>query len=103
MKKKLIVGAVALGLGLTSFGAGTASASAAGGNGKCVAAGTAVLRTLDGGVAAAARQKIDYAPFGSQPGGLGLIRIEFDGPAFLPLNTVIGLHTTNPELFAWCD
>jgi L-asparaginase/Glu-tRNA(Gln) amidotransferase subunit D len=85
MKKKLIVGAVALGLGLTSFGAGSASASAAGGNGKCVAAGVGVLRTLPGGVAGVAR------------GGL-----EFGG-AQLSLSQVITAHTTNPELFPWCN
>jgi hypothetical protein len=41
MKKKLIVGAVALGLGLTSFGAGSASAAPA--DGTCVAKGVSGL------------------------------------------------------------
>jgi hypothetical protein len=107
MKKKLALGVAALGLGLGSLAsAGSVSAAkpdSPGAGGKCVVEGVKVLRSLDGGVAAAARGEVDYAPFGSQEDGLGLIRLAFDGPAFLPLSTVITLHTTNPELFAWCD
>ena len=85
----------------------TATASAQrpsdpGKGGRCIAAGVGTLVSL-GAIDAAAKGQLDYAPYGSQDGGLGLIRIEFDGPAFLPLATVIGLHRTSPQLFTWCD
>lgn len=70
--------------------------------GRCIAAGVGTLVSL-GLIDEAARGDLDYAPLGSQEGGAGLIRLAFPGPAFLPLSTVIGLHRTNPELFAWCD
>ncbi|HUF01872.1 MAG TPA: hypothetical protein VMN35_05560 [Gaiellaceae bacterium] len=85
----------------------TATASAQrpadpGKGGRCIAAGVGTLVSL-GLIDEAAKGQVDYAPLGSQSGGAGLIRVEFDGPAYLPLSTVIGLHRTNPELFAWCD
>ena len=70
--------------------------------GRCIAAGVGTLVSL-GLIDEAAKGELDYAPLGSQSGGAGLIRVEFAGPAFLSLSTVIGLHRTNPELFAWCD
>ena len=35
--------------------------------------------------------------------GAGLIRVALPEGSFLKLSTVISLHRTNPELFAWCD
>lgn len=70
--------------------------------GRCMAAGVGTLVAL-GLIDEAARGEVDYAPLGSQAGGVGLIRVSFDGPSYLPLSTVIGLHRTSPELFAWCD
>jgi hypothetical protein len=85
----------------------TATASAQrpadpGKGGRCIAAGVGTLVSL-GLIDEAAKGQLDYAPLGSQPGGAGLIRVEFAGPAYLPLSTVIGLHRTSPGLFAWCD
>lgn len=69
---------------------------------QCVQAGVGTLvslRLID----EAARGELDYYPFGSQPGGLGLINIEFEsGPVYIPLKDVIALHRSNPELFDWC-
>lgn len=92
MKKKLIVGAVALGLGLTSFGAGSASA-APGDGGKCAKAGTTFLREA-GLLQAAAQRQIDY--------GLVLPGVVPEG-SFLSLGQVVKLHTSNPALFPWCN
>jgi hypothetical protein len=85
----------------------TATASAQrpaepGKGGRCIAAGVGTLVSL-GLIDEAAKGQLDYAPLGSQEGGLGLIRLEFDEPTYLPLSTVIGLHRTSPGLFAWCD
>ena len=85
----------------------TATASAQrpaepGKGGRCIAAGVGTLVSL-GLIDEAAQGRLDYAPLGSQEGGLGLIRLELDEPTYLPLSTVIGLHRTSPGLFAWCD
>jgi hypothetical protein len=68
--------------------------------GRCIAAGVGTLVSLDA-ISAAARGELDYAPYGLN--GLGLIRVALPAGSYLPLSTVIGLHRTNPELFAWCD
>lgn len=105
MKKKLFIGVAALGLGLASFGAAPASAAkpdAPGAGGRCVSQGLQTLASL-GATSSAARGTLDYAPFGSQEGGAGLIRLELMSPFSPSLSTVIGLHRSNPELFAWCD
>ena len=85
----------------------TATASAErpadpGKGGRCIAAGVGTLVSHDL-IDEAAKGRLDNAPLGSQPGGAGLIRVEFAGPTYLPLSTVIGLHRTSPGLFAWCD
>ena len=68
--------------------------------GRCIAAGVGTLVSL-GLVDEAARGEVDYAPLGLN--GAGLIRVALPTGSFLPLGTVISLHRTNPELFAWCD
>lgn len=109
-KNKLIVGAVALGLGLASFGAGAdakgkpdntpANAGAA-----CVQDGIGFLKA-NGLLQAAAQKQIDYSLLGPDAEGSpfqGLIRVQLDEGSFLQLGQVVKLHTTNPELFTWCD
>ena len=44
---------------------------------------------------------MDYAPL--KLNGAGSSRVALPAGSFLPLGTVISLHRTNPELFAWCD
>lgn len=102
-KKIAVLATVALSA-MAFSGVATAQAKPAdpGKGGRCIAAGVGTLVSL-GLIADAAKGNVDYAPLGSQDGGAGLIRVEFDGPAFLPLSTVIGLHRMSPELFAWCD
>ena len=66
----------------------------------CLRAGQATLRSL-GAFKAAAKGQVNYADFDVT--GLGLIRAELGGMAFLPINQVFQLHLDSPELFAWCD
>ena len=74
----------------------------AGAGGQCVQAGIATLPSLPGGVPAAAKKQIDDSAFGTGDGGLGLIDAELPEGSFLSLGQVVKLHTSNPELFAWC-
>ena len=66
----------------------------------CVQDGIAFLKNANL-LQAAAKKQIDYSTLG--PDGAGLIRIQLDEGSFLPLGQVVKLHTTNPELFTWCD
>jgi hypothetical protein len=103
LKRLAVLATVALSaLALTAVAPAKGKPADPGKGGRCIAAGVGTLVSL-GLIDEAARGEVDYAPLGSQPGGAGLIRVAFEGPAFLPLSAVIGLHRTNPELFAWCD
>lgn len=103
VKRLTLIAAVVAAAALAAAPIGSAAKPAEPGKGgHCVAAGVGTLVSL-GLIDEAATGQLDYAPLGSQPGGAGAIRVAFSGPAFLPLGTVIGLHRTNPELFAWCD
>ncbi len=103
MKKFVIVAlAFALSLGFVAFAQRPVSAGPAAGNpGQCVQAGLATLSSLEGGIPAAAQKQIDYSTLADP----------VDGPIFadlpkgsnLSLGQVVKLHTSNPELFAWCD
>jgi hypothetical protein len=105
MKRALatVAGGIALALPLSLLAAAPAAAakpSDPGKGGRCVAAGTSVLASL-GATSQAARGTLDYGPFIGQDG----IRLG-DEPTtgvFLPLKTVIQLHRTSPQSFAWCD
>lgn len=69
--------------------------------GECVQAGISTLKSLEGGIVAAAKQEVNYADFDST--GLGLIDAEFGEEYFAPLGAIVKLHVTSPELFAWCS
>jgi hypothetical protein len=69
-----------------------------GAGGQCVQEGIATLKSL-GALQAAAQQKVDYSAF-TGPNG---IRLDLPAGTFLSLGQVVKLHTSNPELFAWCD
>ena len=100
--KKLVIVALTIGLSL-GFVALAKRPADAGAGGQCVQAGIAVLQTLPGGVPAAAKKQIDYSAFGTGEGGLGLIDANLPEGSFLSLGQVVKLHTSNPELFAWCN
>ena len=104
MKKLLALGAAA-GIATVSLLATAPAAQAAPGapgkaaDGQCVKAGLDTLRGL-GALPLAAQGKLDYAPYGTN--GLGLINLPLEKGSFIPLSTVISLHLSSPELFAWC-
>ena len=88
-------GALTVGLGMT---AGTASA-APNGKGACVQAGIGTLKSLDL-LQAAAQKQIDYSTLADAEEGP--IFADLPEGSFLSLGQVVKLHTSSPELFAWC-
>ena len=88
-------GALTVGLGMT---AGTASA-APNEKGSCVQAGLGTLEDL-GLLQQAAKKQIDYSMLADAENGP--IFADLPEGSFLSLGQVVKLHTTNPELFAWC-
>jgi hypothetical protein len=65
----------------------------------CVQQGIGTLKSL-GALQAAAQGKVDYSAFADAT--TGPIFLDMPEGTFLSLGTVVKLHTTNPELFAWC-
>jgi len=100
MRKKIAialtagVAAATMGLGAT----GTASA-APNAKGACVQAGIGTLKSL-GLLQAAAQKQIDYSTLADVKEGP--IFADLPEGSFLSLGQVVKLHTTSPELFAWC-
>lgn len=100
-KRIALIAALVTAVALAAAPIGSAGKPAdPGKGGRCIAAGVGTLVSL-GLIDEAARGELDYAPFDAS--GAGLIRAELGDSALLPLRTVISLHRTNPELFAWCD
>jgi hypothetical protein len=101
MRKKIAI-ALTAGVAAATVGFGAAGTASAAPNerGACVQAGIGFLKA-NGLLQKAAQKKIDYSTLG--PDGAGLIRVQLDEGSFLPLGQVVKLHTTNPELFTWCD
>lgn len=101
MKKKLTIAlaagvtAATVGLGVTGTVEAAPSAS-----GACVQDGIGFLKS-NGLLQSAAKKQIDYSTLG--PDGAGLIRVQLPEGSFLSLGQVVKLHTTNPEIFTWCD
>ena len=98
MLKKLAVAtaAIALSAGLMAAQA-TAAPSNAGA--ACVQAGLGTLKDL-GLLKAAAQKQIDYSTLADPVNGP--IFAELPTGSYFSLGQVVKLHTTNPELFAWC-
>jgi hypothetical protein len=67
--------------------------------GACVQAGIGTLKVL-GALQAAAQKSVDYSAFADPDAGP--IYLDLPAGSTLSLGTVVKLHTTNPELFAWC-
>ena len=102
MRKKIAVAITAgVAAATVGFGAtGTASAAPNNAGAACVQDGIGFLKA-NGLLQAAAKKQVDYSTLG--PNGAGLIRVQLPENSFLPLGQVVKLHTTNPELFTWCD
>ena len=96
----LIAGVVAAAALMVAPVGSAAKPANPGEGGRCIAAGVGTLVEA-GLITQAAQGTLDYAAFGTN--GAGLIRLALPAGSFIPLNEVIALHRTNPELFAWCD
>jgi hypothetical protein len=100
VKRTLVAGAAGLALTLPLSLALAAPASAAPkGKGACVQAGIGTLKEL-GRFQEAAQKKIDYSTLADPR--RGPIFADLEPGSNLSLGQVVKLHTTNPELFAWC-
>jgi hypothetical protein len=99
--RKLRAGMVALALGATLAVAAPASAADAPANqgAACLQAGLSTLKSL-GLLQAAARKQLDYSTLANPT--TGPIYTTLPEGSYLSLGQVVKLHTTNPELFAWC-
>lgn len=95
-KIALTTAALALGAGLT---AAPAAAEPASPGAACVQAGLGTLKDL-GLLQAAAQKQIDYSTLADPVAGP--IFADLPEGTYLSLGQVVKLHTTNPELFAWC-
>ncbi|MCU0302350.1 MAG: hypothetical protein MUF35_12270 [Candidatus Nanopelagicales bacterium] len=104
MLKKLAIGTGALALTASFAVAAPASAAPANEGAACVQAGLSTLKSLPGSAVgvpeertallAAAKKKIDYND---------VLPAVFPDGTFLSLGQVVKAHTTNPELFPWCQ
>ena len=94
-------GVVAVALAATLAAAAPASAADAPRNegAACVQAGLSTLKSL-GLLQAAAQKQIDYSTLANPT--TGPIFTTLPEGSYLSLGRVVKLHTTNPELFAWC-
>ena len=99
MKKMMAAGGVAAAFVATLAVASPASAAPANEGAACVQAGLGTLKSL-GLLQAAAQQKIDYSTLADPTAGP--IYADLPAGSYLSLGAVVKLHTTNPELFAWC-
>jgi len=100
MNRRLAAGTAGLALALPLLVAGATSASAAPStNGACVQAGLGTLKDL-GLLQTAAAKGIDYSTLADPINGP--IYADLPAGSNLSLGQVVKLHTTNPELFAWC-
>jgi hypothetical protein len=99
--RKLRAGVIALALGATLAVAAPASAAQAPANqgAACVQAGLSTLKRL-GLLQAAASKQLDYSTLANP--ATGPIYTSLPEGSYLSLGQVVKLHTTNPELFAWC-
>ena len=95
-KIALATAAAALTVGLA---AAPATAAPANDGAACVQAGIGTLKDL-GLLQAAAQKQIDYSALADPTAGP--IFADLPEGTYLSLGQVVKLHTTNPELFAWC-
>lgn len=98
MFKKIAIATTTLVLG-AGLVAAPASAAPTNAGAECVQAGIGTLKDL-GLLQAAAQKKIDYSTLADPTAGP--IFADLPEGSFLSLGQVVKLHTTNPDLFAWC-
>jgi NO-binding membrane sensor protein with MHYT domain len=98
MLKKIAIATAAAAL-TVGLAAATATAAPKNAGAACVQAGIGTLKSL-GLLEAAAQKQIDYSTLADATAGP--IFADLPQGSFLSLGQVVKLHTTNPELFAWC-
>jgi hypothetical protein len=101
MRKKIAV-ALTAGVAAATLGfgaAGTASAAPANAGAACVQKGIGFLKGA-GLLQAAAQKQIDYSTLANPE--TGPIFTTLPAGSYLSLGQVVKLHTTSPNLFAWC-
>lgn len=98
IKRLALIAAVIAAAALAVAPIGAAKGHDAGKGGRCIAAGVTSLVGA-GLIVDAARGTLDYSTLAGPSG----VRLSLAPGTFLPLGTVIGLHRTDPELFAWCN
>ena len=97
--KKLVAAGAAVAAVAAGIGAAAPASAAPNERGACVQAGLGTLTSL-GLLQAAAQRQVDYSTLADPVAGP--IFAELPEGSFLSLGQVVKLHTTNPELFAWC-
>ena len=95
-KIAIVTAAAAVSIGVA---AGPAAAAPANAGAACVQKGIGTLRAM-GALQAAAQKKVDYSMLADPE--TGPIFTSLPEGSYLSLGQVVRLHTTNPELFAWC-
>jgi hypothetical protein len=99
MKKTVAAAVLALAATGTSLAVTGSAQAAPSAKGACVQAGIGTLKSL-GLLQAAARQQIDYSTLADVESGP--IFADLPEGSYLSLGQVVKLHTSSPELFAWC-
>lgn len=94
MLKKIAIATAAAAL-TVGLAAAPATAAPKNAGAACAQAGIAFLKD-NGLFAAAAKKQIDYST-------VDAIRADLPAGSNLSLGQVVALHTSNPELFPWCD
>ena len=98
-KIAVVVGAAALTAGLAVAPASAAPKAPGNAGAACVQAGIGTLKDL-GLLQSAAKKQIDYSTLADPTNGP--IFADLPEGSYLSLGAVVKLHSTNPELFAWC-
>lgn len=98
--KKLVIAIAISGVALGLGSALAAKPSNPGAGGDCVQAGLGTLKEFVL-LQLAAQGQIDYSTLAEPVNGP--IFAELPEGSFLSLGQVVRLHTSNPELFAWCN
>lgn len=98
MKQTIVIAMTAV-LALGVFAFARPSNTPANDGAACVQAGLDTLKALDL-LEAAAQKQIDYSTLADPVAGP--IFLDLPEGTYLSLGQVVKLHTSNPELFAWC-
>jgi hypothetical protein len=97
--RKLLAGTGVVAVALAAAAPASAADDPRNQGAACVQAGLSTLKSL-GLLQAAASKQLDYSTLANPT--TGPIYTTLPEGSYLSLGQVVKLHTTNPELFAWC-